>query len=287
MLLLAGSVPVEGLSLVMGHIDYSPEGIEIGGRKLGINRGNEAMMTAACQVCELLGCERPVGLVAGDIGKREGSEAIYQYLEENLPNVQLTVMTLHYIMPDLKLNKRVLQSVKKMPRKPVLIADAGSMYVAKAGGDAVFYDVFTPDIGELTFLADEKADHPAFTRGAIFHMEENVTELIQRAYAAKNAPKTMFVKGKVDYICHDGNVVDTIDSPCVETMEAVGGTGDLITGMISGLIYAGKTPVEACMVAGRANRRAGELAQPNPATQISEILAYIPQALSEVLESSR
>ena len=130
MLLLAGSVPVDGLPLVMGPIVFTPEGIEIEGKRLGINRGNEAMMTAACQVCEFFGLERPVGLVAGDIGKREGSEAIYHYLEENLPSLDTDVMTMHYIMPDLKLNKRVLESIKKMPEKPVLIADAGSMYVA-------------------------------------------------------------------------------------------------------------------------------------------------------------
>ncbi len=286
MLLLVGSVPVDKLPLIKGPVDFSTKGIEIGGTKLPINRGNEAMMTAACQVCKLLGLDKPIGLVAGDIGKREGSEAIYYYLMERLPSMEVDVMTLHYVMPDLKLNKKVLESVGQMQKKPVLIADAGSMYVAKAGGDASFYDVFTPDIGELTFLADEKADHPAFTRGAIFHMEENVSELIQRAYAARNAPPTMFVKGRVDYICHNGSIVATIEEPSVESMEPVGGTGDLITGMISGLIYAGKDPVDACMIAGKANRRAGELADPTPATQIAEIIRFIPQALAEVIEES-
>ncbi len=286
MLLLAGSVPVDKMNLQIGPIDFSPEGIEVDGSKLPINRGNEAMMTAACQVCELLGLERPIGLIAGDIGKRAGSEAIYHYLMENLPSMDVDVMTLHYVMPDLKLNKKVLESIKKMVRRPILIADAGSMYVAKAGGDASFYDVFTPDIGELAFLADEKADHPAFTRGAIFHMEDDVTELIRRAYSTGNAPSTLFVKGRVDYICHNGEIVEAIEEPAIETMEPVGGTGDLITGMISGLIYAGRDPVDACIIAGRANRRAGQLSNPTPATQIAEIIKFIPEALSEVLETS-
>ena len=53
--------------------------------------------------------------------------------------------------------------MKSLGKKPILVADAGSMYVAKAGGDAPFYDVFTPDLGETAFLADEKAMHPMYT----------------------------------------------------------------------------------------------------------------------------
>jgi NAD(P)H-hydrate repair Nnr-like enzyme with NAD(P)H-hydrate dehydratase domain len=93
----------------------------------------------------------------------------------------------------------------------------------------------------------------------------------------------MFVKGKVDYICHDGEILFTIDQPSVPTMEPIGGTGDLITGMISGLIHAGESPVEACRIAGQVNRKAGELSQPTPATQIEDILKFIPTALKEVL----
>jgi NAD(P)H-hydrate repair Nnr-like enzyme with NAD(P)H-hydrate dehydratase domain len=189
---------------------------------------------------------------------------------------------MHYVMPDLKLNKKVLATVATMSEKPLMIADAGSMYVAKAGGDARYYDVFTPDIGEATFLADEKADHPAYTRGFTFNMEDDVPELIRRAYAGGNATKTMFVKGAVDYICQDGEIVDTIREPSIETMEPIGGTGDLITGMISGLMHAGRSPLLACRIAGRVNRAAGELANPTPATQVEEILRCLPKALAKV-----
>lgn len=282
MLLLAGSVPVEHLPLLIGPIEVTSKGITIDGHELFINRGNEAMMTAACLVCREYGVDPPVGMVAGDIGKREGSIAIYKHLAKHLPEMGVKVLTLHYIMPDLKLNKAILATIDTMVEKPIMIADAGSMYVAKAGGDAHYYDVFTPDLGETAFLADDKADHPSFTRGFIFHMEDDVPELIRRAYEGKNATPTMFVKGKIDYICQDGEIVDTIDQPSVETMEPIGGTGDLITGMISGLIYAGLSPVESCRIAGRVNRIAGELTQPTPATQIDEILRYLPEALNKV-----
>ncbi len=282
MLLLAGSVPVEHLPLLIGPIDITRDGIKIDGHELAINRGNEAMMTAACLICREYGVNPPIGMVAGDIGKREGSEAIYKHLAAHLPEMGAKVLTLHYVMPDLKLNKKVLATVENMADKPIMIADAGSMYVAKAGGDAHYYEVFTPDLGETAFLADDKADHPSFTRGFIFHLEDDVPELIRRAYAGKNAPRTMFVKGAIDYICKDGEIVDTISSPSVETMEPIGGTGDLITGMISGLIYAGLSPLESCRMAGRVNRIAGELCQPTPATQVDEILQYLPEALKKV-----
>lgn len=283
MLLLAGAVPIDKLPLLIGEIEVDEQGVKIEGHDLGINRGNEAMMAAACLICQEYGVENPVGLVAGDIGNRVGSEKIYEYLAENLPNLNVRVLTLHYIMPDLKRNKKVLATIDTMKEKPILIADAGSMYVAKAGGDSHYYDVFTPDLGETAFLADEKADHPTFTRGFIFHMENNVPELIRRAYASNNAPPTMFVKGSVDYICHNGEILYTIDQPSVPTMEPIGGTGDLITGMISGLIHAGESPVDACRIAGHVNRKAGVLSQPTPATQIKDILKFVPAALKEVL----
>ena len=283
MLLLAGAVPIDKLPLLIGEIEVNEQGVRIEGHDLAFNRGNEAMMAAACLICQEYGVENPVGLVAGDVGNREGSEKIYDYLAENLPKLNVGVLTLHYIMPDLKRNKKVLATIDTMKDKPILIADAGSMYVAKAGGDSHYYDVFTPDLGETAILADDKADHPSFTRGFIFHMENNVPELIRRAYASNNAAPTMFVKGSVDYICHNSEILYTIDQPSVPTMEPIGGTGDLITGMISGLIHAGKSPVEACQIAGHVNRKAGVLSQPTPATQITDILKFVPAALKEVL----
>ncbi len=283
MLLLTGAVPIDKLPLLIGEIEVNEQRVRIGGHDLPINRGNEAMMAAACLICQEYGVESPVGLVAGDIGKRDGSEKIYEYLAENLPNMNVGVLTLHYIMPDLKRNKKVLAAIDTMKEKPILIADAGSMYVAKAGGDAHYYDVFTPDLGETAFLADDKADHPTYTRGFIFHMENDVPELIRRAYASNNTARTLFVKGSVEYICQDNEILDTIDQPNVEAMEPIGGTGDLITGMISGLIHAGNSPLDACRIAGRVNRKAGELSRPTPATQVKDILKFVPAALKEVL----
>jgi hypothetical protein len=283
MILLAGAIPVKDLPLTLSRISLDEQGLIVNGRVLDIDRGTATLLTVVSTVCQELGLENPMALVAGDMGTRQGSMKIYDYLIENLPRMDVSVLTLHYIMPDIKKNKKVLESIDTMKKRPILIADAGSMYVAKAGGDATSYDIFTPDLGETAYLADEEAPHPTYTRGFIFHMENDVPELIRRAYDSKNAARTLFVKGEVDYICHDGQVLEKISEPNIEELEPVGGTGDMITGMITGMIYAGKSHIEACQIAGRVNRKAGELSNPTPATQVKDIIKHIPAALKEVL----
>ncbi len=284
MLLLVGAIPIRDLPLLLGRISLSAQGVMVDGRALEIDRGTAAMISVVCTICQELGLENPTALVAGDLGTRQGSMKIYDWLAENLLDLDVSVLTFHYIMPDIEKNKNVLEKIDSLKKRPVLIADAGSMYVAKAGGDATRYDVFTPDLGETAYLADDEAPHPTYTRGFIFHLENDVPELIRRAYDSKNAARTLFVKGEVDYICQDGEILEKISEPDIEALEAIGGTGDLITGMISGLIYAGKSPVEACQIAGRVNRKAGELSQPTPATQVKDIIKCVPAALREILK---
>jgi NAD(P)H-hydrate repair Nnr-like enzyme with NAD(P)H-hydrate dehydratase domain len=284
MLLLAGTIPVKDLPLLMGRIELTEQGVKVDNQVLDINRGTAAMIFAAYMICRGYGLENPFGIVAGDIGASDGSLKIYDYLAKNLQQMDVSVLTFHYIMPNIKSNKKVLEKIDSLKKRPVLIADAGGMYVAKAGGDSNRYDVFTPDLGELAFLADEKAVHPTYTRGFIYHMDDDVPELIKRAFKSENVARTLFVKGKVDYICQDGEILEEIDHPNIEALEAVGGTGDMITGIISGLIYAGKSPIEACRIAGRVNRKAGELSRPTPATQVKDIITHIPAALREVLK---
>ena len=156
------------------------------------------------------------------------------------------------------------------------------MYVAKAAGETAKFEAFTPDIGELAFLADEKAPHPAYTRGFIFHKEKNIHELVKRCYFFKNAPPLLIVKGTVDSIYLNGELKATIDQPNIKELEAIGGTGDSLTGILSILLYSGIERVEAANKAAIINRIAGAHAKPTPATQISEILLHIPYALEQV-----
>ena len=251
MILLVGAIPIRDLPLSLSRISLAEQGVIVNGHVLDIDRGTATMLTVVCTVCQEFGLENPMGLVAGDMGTRGGSMKIYDYLAENPSVMDMSVLTFHYMMPDMKKNKKVLEKIDSLKKRPVLIADAGSMYVAKAGGNAICYDLFTPDLGEMAYLADENAPHPTYTRGFIFHMENDVPELIRRAYESKNAARTLFVKGEIDYICQDGEILEKISEPNIEELEPVGGTGDMITGMITGLIYAGKSHIEACRIAGR------------------------------------
>ena len=65
MLLLAGAVPIDKLPLLIGEIEVNEQRVRIGGHDLPINRGNEAMMAAACLICQEYGVENPVGIIAG------------------------------------------------------------------------------------------------------------------------------------------------------------------------------------------------------------------------------
>lgn len=99
------------------------------------------------------------------------------------------------------------------------------MYVAKMSGYADAYDLFTPDLGELAFLADETAPHPFYTRGFLLAEEKDLPALMRRAQAHGNCPPNLIVKGRTDHIVCNGMLAATVDTPSVEAMECIGGTG--------------------------------------------------------------
>ena len=282
MLLLAGTLPTTDSELHTGTAGLRGDSLLIGDKSFPLNRGTASMLGAVCAVAHYFGDAPPQCVMAGDIGKRNGSRLIYRYLTRHLPKIHPTTLGLHYIIPDIGLHNQMMIAIRKMTQKPCLIADAGFMYVAKASGQASHYDLFLPDLGELAFLADNKASPPAYTRGFLTKLEDDPTRLIEHAYDTGNTALHLCVKGKTDYICTNGKTVEKIDEPIIGELEAIGGTGDTITGMVVGLVYHGFSIIEACAIACRVNRRAGQIANPTPATQIAEIIAKIPQALSEI-----
>lgn len=285
-MLLAGTIPETRLDIVCGTASLRKDSIALDGRIFPVNRGTAAMIGAVCAAADFLGTVAPECVIGGDIGTRAGSRQVYRFLIKNLPKSEAATLCLHYIIPEIGLHNQVLTAVRKMKTKPAVIADAGFMYVAKASGQAPFYDLFLPDIGELAFLADEKASHPAYTRGFLTRLELDPAELIKKTFASGNGAANLCVKGRIDYICCSGTVLDTIDEPVIEALEPIGGTGDTITGMAAALVHHGFSIPEACAAACRANRTAGVLAKPTPATQIHEIIAKIPEALAIVLREN-
>ncbi len=284
MLLIFGTVPVEGLSLTMGKVEKDGEFIKADGQRVPRTQGTGTMIGAALATTEYLGLEPPQVLIVGDDGQGKGSRRIHEYLIEQVAKLSPEVLALHYCVPNMTLTRRLISAVKECRKRPVLIADAASMYAAKAAGLAPEFDIFTPDASEMAFLADADATHPAYINRHLFNADITRTpELATNAYHHRNAAGLLLVKGAIDYVIRDGEVLATIDEPDIPELEAIGGTGDTITGMVAAFVYGGLEPQEAAIIAARANRTAGEFARVTPATRVREIIDSFPAVFKENL----
>jgi hypothetical protein len=285
MLGIVGTIPDRQFPLIHGKARWVDGHIKINDRSIAVNRCTPALLAAALKASECINGPEIYAFLVGDIGKGDGSRKLYQFLAQHLSEFDFQVLTFHYLQPDADWHNKVLFAVETMQRRPILIADAGFMYAAKMSGQAPCYDFFTPDIGELAFLADELAPHPFYTRGFILHQSENVPDLIKRAYQHCNAATHLVVKGKSDYIVHKKQVVEKVDYPCFDAMEAIGGTGDSLTGLLTALCGAGFKSIDAAVLAAKVNRWTGYYTDPSPATQVAELIDKIPQALSNLLDN--
>ena len=287
--MICGTVPDKDFPLIEGcwRLEHDFLRLENGDLPpLSVQRGTPALMASAVLTCQTLDAPPPSALLVGDTGNGDGSRALYARLTTTLRETAPAGLTFHYLFPDLDGHNRVLMALEELRPKPVLVADAGFMYVAKMSGYADAYDLFTPDAGELAFLADEKAPHPFYTRGFLLSADKDVPLLVQRAYAHNNAAHFLLIKGKTDYLVHEGQFLGQIADPQVPTLEPIGGTGDLVTGIVTGLLASGMDMVQACLTAARASRITGQLAQPTPATQIAELLPFLPQALRHAMQTA-
>jgi ADP-dependent NAD(P)H-hydrate dehydratase / NAD(P)H-hydrate epimerase len=280
---VVGTVPDPDFALVTGDTRLEGNSITIQGKQIPVNRGTPALLAAAIKTARVLEQDAPFAYLVGDVGLGHGSRRLYEYLSKNLGKQGFNTLVFHYLQPDVDWHNRVLFAVEEMECQPILIADAGFMYAGKMSGQSSRYDLFTPDIGELAFLADQDAPHPFYTRGFILHEENRVPELIARAYTHNNAARCLLVKGKQDYVADRQGIRATIDVPMEESMEAVGGTGDTLTGIVTALIGSGMAVVKAATIAAEVNRLAGHYATPTPAMQVMEMVQHIPRALVEIL----
>ena len=284
MLAVIGTVPEPDFPLVQGLVSLQRQCLTVQGHVCPVHRGTPALLAAACQTASALGLPPPWAYLIGDIGLGDGSRTLYKHLADTLGSQEFSTLCFHYLQPDVDWHNRVFFAIEAMARQPCLIADAGFMYVAKMSGLAARYDLFTPDAGELAFLADEEAPHPFYTRGFILHEDNLVPDLIRRAYAFENAARYLLVKGKTDYVADKTGIIAVVREPEVENLEPMGGTGDTITGLAAALIAAGRPIPVAAWLAARANRLAGSSARPTPATQVTALIEHIPQALLEALK---
>ena len=140
-------------------------------------------------------------------GSGAGSREAYARMTAGLEGSAYDGVTFHYLMPDVVWHNKILWILEALPSRPLLVADAGFMYAAKMSGFAAHYDLFTPDAGEMAFLADEVAPHPFYTRGFLLQEEERIPELIPLAYAAENSALHLLIKGRTDYVVAEGAII--------------------------------------------------------------------------------
>ena len=134
MMLIAGTVPVKDMPLAFGKAGSEGDFLVVDGQRIPCTQGTGAMVSAALATTEYLKLEAPQVLLAGDIGQGKGSREIYEYLIENVAELAPEVLALHYWLPDMAQTRRLCAAIDKCARRPALIADAASMYSAKAAG---------------------------------------------------------------------------------------------------------------------------------------------------------
>jgi NAD(P)H-hydrate repair Nnr-like enzyme with NAD(P)H-hydrate dehydratase domain len=282
MLLIVGIMPLKDLPLVKGRVCRENDSLVVDNYKIPCSQGTAAMVSAALEVTEYLGLDAPYLILAGDTGTGKGSRQTYHYLNNHLVSLKPQVLVLHYWMPVLKLMQDLYNVVDQCDKRPVIIADAASMYAAKACGLAPGFDIFTPDSSELAFLADAEALHPAYIKKHLFQSDtDRHPELIETAYENQGASKILLVKGKQDLIANNNGIIATVDEPDIPAMECIGGTGDSITGMCAALVYGGMPLEKAAVTSASVNRMAGKMAGVNPASRINELIKQIPAVLEQ------
>jgi NAD(P)H-hydrate repair Nnr-like enzyme with NAD(P)H-hydrate dehydratase domain len=284
--LIVGTVPDESFPLVDARCRTNKSSLILGDHTVRIARGTPALLAAAAAVADVLGVTPPTAVLAGDIGRGDGSVLVYRHMIERLEKGQSELIVFHYLQPDIDWHNQLLLRIEESTERPLMVADAGYMYVAKMSGFSSSYDLFTPDAGEIAFLADESAPHPFYTRGFLLHEEARVPELIERAYANENASRYLLVKGRHDIVASQEGTIETISEPSVENMEPIGGTGDSLTGIVAGLLAGGRALPEAAILAARANRFLGLLTDPTPASSVTDLLPALPKALEMALSTS-
>jgi hypothetical protein len=285
MMLICGTIPKKDFPLTLSEAKLNGEYLFINNHSIPCFQGTTALAAAACTTLSYLGHDPPQALLVGDIGDGAGSRKIYDFLIKNLPDLNADILLMHYMLPIMGLMRKVCETARTCPRKTVMMADASAMYAAKAAGLAAQFDIFTPDPSELAFLADPDATHPAYMSRYLFEADINqAPDLIAASYRNQSAAKMLVIKGSTDYIVMEGNIVATVCEPNVPALEAIGGTGDTISGMIGALIKGGLPWTKAAIFAAKANRMAGKYINATPATKIKEIIAALPAVFKDCLD---
>lgn len=283
-LLVVGTHPGEPGDVLEGPVGWSPGGpLTVGGRDLPACQGTAAMLAAAAATLRHLGLPPPHALLGGDRGRGEGTRAVYAALPGWAARLRPAVVAFHYLQPVMALMRRAVEQLGR-EGGPLLVADAGGMYAARAAGLAPRFELMTPDVGEVGFLADPDASHPAYVSRYLFGTDGfDPAALAALAWQRGGAARVLLVKGAVDHVVREGEVAARIDEPCVPELEPIGGTGDTITGIAAAFLAAGLPTVDAAVCAARANREAGRRLGARPDHRAADLVERLPGVFADLL----
>ena len=291
MLLLVGTITVHAGEVFCGPVGVRNGKFYVAETELPACQGSAAMAMAAFSVTQHFGMPDPVALFGGDSGHGDGTRAVYRAFEETLTSQVLArnkrveqgvdepiVIVFHYLLPVMSLMKHAFETIQRIAPEALLVADAGGMYAARAAGLGGKFELMTPDVGEIGFLAEEGATHPASVADYLFGTENfDVKQLVEKAYALNTAARVLIVKGSTDYVASRDSaphhLVATLSEPNIPELEAIGGTGDTITGLSGAFMSCGLGTVEAARKALKLNREAGAKLHAQVYTSVSKIIA--------------
>ncbi|MDI6843059.1 MAG: NAD(P)H-hydrate dehydratase [Anaerosomatales bacterium] len=284
-LLVVATYPVQGGPLALGPAELGPDGsLRVGGATVPHAQGTAAMLGAACAASKHLGCPGPWALLAGDVGRGDGTRAVFKALPEALARVRPSVVAFHYVQPVMALMREAIGLLEREAPDALLVADAGGMYAAKAAGLAPRFELMTPDVGEVGFLADPEVTHPAYVSHYLFGTDGfDPAKLARLAHERGGAARVLLVKGETDHVVVEGEVAATVAEPLVPALEAIGGTGDTLTGLAAAFLAAGFPTLDAAVCAARANREAGRVMGATPAMRARDLVAALPEVLRDHL----
>ncbi|MGO8806086.1 MAG: NAD(P)H-hydrate dehydratase [Candidatus Bathyarchaeia archaeon] len=176
--------------------------------------------------------------------------------------------------PGLSLNAETVDFVKlcveevERVGKPLLLDADGLKAFAKFKRPLRTPLVLTPHAGEYSLLTGETLPE---------NMEERAVA-IQKT--AKKLDAVVLVKGKVDCICSPERIkLNFSGNPGM----TVGGTGDVLSGIVSGLMAQGVDPFEAATAGAFVNGAAGDFAEAELGFHMvaSDIIDWIPNVFEE------
>ncbi|GAG41761.1 unnamed protein product, partial [marine sediment metagenome] len=171
MMLIVGTIPDKDMPLTIGQVKLEGDLLVADGQRFPCTQGTGAMISAALATTSYLKLEPPQVLLVGDIGDGKGSRQMYNYLIKNIGELLPNVLSLHYCLPIMDLFRKLCQAIENCSQRPFMVADAGAMYGVKGAGLAAEFDILTPDLTEIAFLAEAQVTHPAYITNHLFESE--------------------------------------------------------------------------------------------------------------------